>query len=153
MPGCRVKEDVELFYIACENEQEGLEFTFVIEGYSYTLAKEKFFRNYENIWTSNIVFSKKLEEEWSVGLMFFKEYRLLFDYTKGRVGIQGEGRRKFANGFVEVMIEVWESKVVENKEYFLVAFVAMVLCLLIYFVVISRKKKQNEEIELKENEA
>ena len=83
---------------------------FIIGGYGYRLKAEDLFEKNEDKFTCLIRFINEEEDLWILGVPFLREYKILFDYNKTRVGFSGEDIMNYKEEYDKWVIESKEKK-------------------------------------------
>ena len=83
---------------------------FIIGGFGYRLKAENLFEKDGDNFNCLIRFINEEEDLWVLGIPFLREYKLLFDYNRTRVGLSGEKVINYKDDY-----EKWVTDVTEKK--------------------------------------
>ena len=83
---------------------------FIIGGFGYRLKAENLFEKDGENFNCLIRFINEEEDLWVLGIPFLREYKLLFDYNRTRVGLSGEKVINYKDDY-----EKWVTDVTEKK--------------------------------------
>ena len=83
---------------------------FIIGGFGYRLKAENLFEKDGENFNCLIRFINEEEDLWVFGIPFLREYKLLFDYNRTRVGLSGEKVINYKDDY-----EKWVTDVTEKK--------------------------------------
>ena len=78
---------------------------FIIGGYGYLLKAEDLFEKNEDKYTCLIRFINEEEDLWILCVPFLREYKILFDRNKTRVGFSGEDIMNYKEEYDNWVIE------------------------------------------------
>ena len=115
--GCKIvldKESDEKFF-QCNSKMEKNIYAmpsiyFIIGGYGYRLKPEHLFEKDGEYFNGLIRFINEEEDLWVMGIPFLREYKLLLDYNKTRVGFSGENIMNYKEEYEKWAIDAAEKK-------------------------------------------
>ena len=90
---------------------------FIIGGYGYRLKPEDLFEKDGDKFTCLIRFINEEDDLWILGVPFLREYKILFDYNKTRVGFSGEDIMNYKEEYEKWVIESKRKKSKLFREY------------------------------------
>ena len=90
---------------------------FIIGGFGYRLKAENLFEKDGDNFNCLIRFINEEEDLWVLGIPFLREYKLLFDYNRTRVGLSGEKVINYKDDY-----EKWVTDVTEKKTKILTGY-------------------------------
>ena len=115
--GCKTVLDSENDekYFKCNSTMEKKIYSmpsiyFIIGGYGYRLRPEDLFEKEDNNYNSLIRFYNEENNLWIFGVPFLREYKILFDYNKTRVGLKGENVLNYKEEYNKWIITNAEKK-------------------------------------------
>ena len=83
---------------------------FIIGGYGYRLKAEDLFEKDGKHFNSIIRFINEDDDLWILGIPFLREYKVLFDYNRTRVGFSGEDIMNYKEEYDQWLIDTAEKK-------------------------------------------
>jgi len=143
--GCKTVLDSENEekYFKCNSTMEKKIYSmpsiyFIIGGYGFRLKPEDLFEKEDNNFISLIRFINEENDLWILGIPFLREYKLLFDYNKTRLGLSGEDILNYKDEYNKWIIDSAEknSKLLSGYSCETIAFIigTIVGCCIIFYV-------------------
>ena len=115
--GCKIvldKESDEEFFQCNSKMEKNINampsIYFIIGGYGYRLKPEHLFEKDGEYFNGLIRFINEEEDLWVMGIPFLREYKLLLDYNKTRVGFSGENIMNYKEEYEKWAIDAAEKK-------------------------------------------
>ena len=115
--GCKITLDSETDekYIQCNLTMEKNIYSmpsiyFIIGGYGYRLKAEDLFENDGKYLNGLIRFINEEDDLWILGIPFLREYKILFDYNRTKVGFSGEDVLNYKDEYEKWIVETGEKK-------------------------------------------
>ncbi len=138
---------------------------FIIDGYGYRLKPEHLFEKDGENFIGLIRFINEEEDLWVLGIPFLREYKLLLDYNKTRVGLSGENVMNYKEEYEKWQVDTAEKKSKLFSGYTCETIIFIIgtiigLCIISYVVFwlyrnwrrANNKYKLHEEIQFKKEE-
>ena len=115
--GCKTTLDSETDekYIQCNLTMEKNIYSMpsiylIIGGYGYRLKAEDLFENDGKYLNGLIRFINEEDDLWILGIPFLREYKILFDYNRTKVGFSGEDILNYKDEYEKWIVEAGEKK-------------------------------------------
>lgn len=159
---CPISEDIEREekFINCsyltEDELNNIKpIYFIMDGYACLfLASDLFEKVGYNQYFSIIRFRVEAHDIWTLGIPFFKKYKVLFDYEKKRVGFSGNGNSiiNYNEQFIKWKKEkdaILNKKSNDKKIVVIGAFMGSIILIVMLFFLIRSFTNENSKMHSK----
>jgi hypothetical protein len=170
--GCKIvlDEESDEKFFQCNSTMEKSIYSmpsiyFIIDGYGYRLKPEHLFEKDGENFIGLIRFINEEEDLWVLGIPFLREYKLLLDYNKTRVGLSGENVMNYKEEYEKWQVDTAEKKSKLFSGYTCETIIFIIgtiigLCIISYVVFwlyrnwrrANNKYKLHEEIQFKKEE-
>ena len=145
-------------FINCSNFDKNIydkikDLYFIIDGYGFMLSVEEMFEysGEKNNYYSLIRFRNEVNDIWTLGIPFFKKYKVLLDYT-GVAGFSGENVidfRKEHNAWKKENEDILYAKHNDNKILIIGTVIGCIMLLTVLFCVIRSIRGENSRVKSK----
>ena len=145
-------------FINCSNFDKNIydkikDLYFIIDGYGFMLSVEEMFEysGGKNNYYSLIRFRNEVNDIWTLGIPFFKKYKVLLDYT-GVAGFSGENVivfRKEHNAWKKENEDILYAKHNDNKILIIGTVIGCIMLLTVLFCVIRSIRGENSRVKSK----